>query len=214
MMLNVLGRNNSSNVQKVLWALEEMGVDYSREDYGGPFGKTKDDYYLSLNPNSVVPTIIDEGANDDGSDFVLWESNACVRYLAAKHSMGNLCPASATVRASADRWMDWQHTTVAPPITPVFWGLIRTAPEDRDLDAIEAGRVGTQTALARLDAQLADNTFVNGETFTMADIPLGIMVYRWFTMDIKRADMPNLSRYYGQLGERKPFQDTVMIGLT
>ncbi len=213
-MLRVLGRNNSSNVQKVLWAIEEIGIDYEREDYGGPFGKTRDAAYLALNPNSVVPTIIDEGAADDGRDFVLWESNACVRYLCAKHSMGALCPSSATQHASADRWMDWQQTTVAPAITPVFWGLIRTPPEERDADAIEAGRIGTYEALKILDTQLADNAFVNGEVFSMADIPIGIMVYRWFTMDIERPDLPNVSRYFETLSKRDAFAKVIMIGLT
>lgn len=206
-MLEILGRNNSSNVQKVLWAVEELGIDYNRTDYGGAFGKTKDDAYLSMNPNSVVPTINDEG-------FILWESNVCVRYLCAKHSLGDLCPEDPQHRALCDKWMDWQQTTVGPPITPVFWGLIRTEPQDRDHALIDKSRDALEGVLERLDHHLASNEFVGGDRFTMADIPLGIMVYRWFTLDIKRKEMKNLSRWYTGLTEREPFKKTIMIGLT
>jgi len=206
-MLKILGRNNSSNVQKVLWAVEEIGIDYEREDYGGVFGKTKDDAYLSMNPNSVVPTIVD-------GDFVLWESNACVRYLCAKHSRGNLCPDDPQHYALCDKWMDWQQTTVGPPITPVFWGLIRTEPEDRDHDLINKSRDALEVVLQRMDNHLASSEFMGGDRFTMADIPLGIMVYRWFTLDIERKEMTNLSRWYESLTARKPFEKTIMIGLT
>lgn len=206
-MLEILGRNNSSNVQKVLWAVEELGIDYKRTDYGGAFGKTTDDAYLAMNPNSVVPTI-----NDDG--FILWESNVCVRYLCAKHSLGNLCPEDLQHRALCDKWMDWQQTTVGPPITPVFWGLIRTEPEDRDHALIDKSRDALEGVLERLDSHLGSNEFVGGDRFTMADIPLGIMVYRWFTLDIKRKEMKNLSRWYTALTEREPFRKTIMIGLT
>jgi len=206
-MIKVLGRNNSSNVQKVLWALEEMAVDYEREDYGGPFDNTKDDAYRSLNPNSVVPTIIDD-------DFVLWESNACVRYLASKFGTGSLCPSDPQIRAAADRWMDWQQTTVAGPITPVFWGLIRLPEEQRDAQLIARSRDDLETVLGILDQHLKDRQYVAGDEFTMGDIPVGIMVYRWFNLDIKRAPLSALEAWYKRLLAREAFVKTVAIGLT
>lgn len=206
-MIKVLGRNNSSNVQKVLWALEEIGVDYQREDYGGAFGKVNEPDYLALNPNSVVPTIIDDG-------FVLWESNACVRYLAAKYSAGNLWPDDPQICANADRWMDWQQTSVSGPITPVFWGLIRLKPEQRDMQLISESRDKLEIVLGILDQHLTANNYVAGETFSMGDIPLGIMVYRWFNLDIERKSMPSLESWYSRLLEREAFIKTVAIGLT
>src|SRR5258708_18510526 len=130
-MLRVWGRVNSINVQKVLWVLEELRVPYERLDAGMAFGVVNDPFYVKMNPNSRVPTIYDDG-------FVLWESNAIVRYLAAKHGAGSLCPSDPKRRADSDRWMDWASNHIGPAITPVFWGLIRTSPDKRNMAQIGA----------------------------------------------------------------------------
>src|SRR4029453_14937864 len=135
-MLKVWGRNTSSNVQKVIWGLAEMKIPFERIDVGGAFGKTKDEFYLKMNPNSLVPTLEEE----DG--FTMWESNSITRYLAAKHSARVLEPADLKTRARAQMWMDWQLSVMAPAITPVFWGLLRHPPSDPrprpDVDGLAA----------------------------------------------------------------------------
>jgi len=206
-MLKILGRNNSSNVQKVLWALGELDLEYTRDDIGGPFGGNRETNYLIMNPNGLVPTLID-------GDTVLWESNVIVRYLARKYAPNSLLPDSLTDLARAEQWMDWQQTVVAPAHFPVFWGLIRTAPEDRDLDAINNGRDRFEQVMTILDHHLSDSAFVGGENLSMADIPVGIMVYRWFTLDIERMELPSLHRWYQRLADRPAYKDNVMIGLT
>jgi glutathione S-transferase len=206
-MLKILGRNNSSNVQKTLWALGELGLEYTRDDIGGPFGGNRETAYLSMNPNGLVPTLID-------GDTILWESNVIVRYLVRKFAPNSLLPDSLTDLARAEQWMDWQQTVVSPAVFPVFWGLIRTAPKDRDLDAIRDGRDRLEQVMTILDHHLSDSAFVGGESLSMADIPLGIMVYRWFTLDIERTELPSLYRWYQQLADRPAFKDNVMIGLT
>ena len=206
-MLKILGRKNSSNVQKVIWACDEMNLPFEREDIGGPFGRNKDPAYLALNPNGTVPTIIEDG-------FVLWESNAIVRYLASQHGLGTLCPKDARERAHADQWMDWQQTVVNPAIFPIFFNLIRLKPEERDMNAVKAGRDKLAAALAILDRHLAKNSFVVGPRFSMGDIPLGIITYRWFTMEIERESFSALKGWYDRIAERSAFRKNIMIGLT
>ena len=184
-MLTIHGRTNSSNVQKVLWVLRELDVPFERRDAGGAFGVVDTPEYKAMNPNSRVPTMEEDG-------FVLWESNAIVRYLAGRHGAGTLCPEDPQVRADADRWMDWQQTTVAPQITPIFWNLVRTPEPDRDPAAIEAGRIGMIPLMQIMDRHLSAKSFLVGDRLTMDDIPLGVMTYRWLTLIDDRPAMPNL----------------------
>ncbi|MFQ5995026.1 MAG: glutathione S-transferase family protein [Acidiferrobacterales bacterium] len=206
-MLKILGRNTSSNVQKVLWCCHELSLGFEREDIGGPFGKNREPEYLALNPNGTIPTVID-------GDLVLWESNSIVRYLAAKHGDGTLYPSDLGARAKSDRWMDWQLSVVVPVINPVFFGLIRTPPEKRDQTAIAAARDKLASAMTILDSELEKTEFVAGSAFTVGDIPVGIMTYRWFTLEIEREDLPNVERWYERLTQRPGFEKHVMTGLT
>ena len=146
-MLKIWGRNNSSNVQKAMWAVGELGLAHERIDVGGAFGKTKEEPYISMNPNSLVPTLEEDG-------FILWESNSIIRYLARKHG-GALEPADPKARAIASQWMDWMLTVCAPAIHPLFWGIIRTPPEKQDHAKIAEARDKTAAALRMLDTQLA-----------------------------------------------------------
>ena len=202
-MLKIIGRSTSSNVQKVLWICGEMGISFDREDLGGPFGGNDKPEYRALNPNGKVPTIIDD-------EFVLWESNSCTRYLAAKYAPGTLYPDDLTARADAERWMDWQIATVSPTLVPVFWGMVRTAPEDRDLKAIEVARKKLSGNIAIMDTQLSNSTYLAGNIFTVGDVPLGITAYRWFNMEIEREPYINVQRWYDLLCDRPAFQEHVM----
>ena len=199
-MLKIWGRNTSSNVQKVIWALGEMKIPFERIDVGGAYGKTKEPFYLAMNPNSLVPTLEEE----DG--FTLWESNSVVRYLAGKHG-GTLEPKDAKVRAKASQWMDWQLSVMGPAITPVFWGLVRTPPEKRDQAAIDAGKEKTTAACKILDAQLGKTRFVAGEDFSYGDIPVGVMTRRYMELVPERPKMANLERWYGEIAQRPAFKE-------
>ncbi|MGI8910854.1 MAG: glutathione S-transferase family protein [Rubrobacteraceae bacterium] len=205
--LQIWGRANSINVQKVLWCCDELGLEYERIDAGGPFGRTRDPEYLAMNPNGLVPTISDDG-------FTLWESNAIVRYLAAKHGVGTLCPEDLRERADADRWMDWQLGTIWAAMRPVFLGLVRTPPEERDEAAIEEGRQRTIEAWDILETHMEGRDHALGDRFTMADIPLGVSIYRWFQLPIERPAIPNLEAYHERLAERPAFRERVMLPLT
>ncbi len=202
-MLRIIGRKTSSNVMKVLWACAELGLDFEREDLGGPFGGNDSPEYQALNPNGRVPTIVED-------DFVLWESNSIVRYLAHQHGNGTLWPTDARTRARGERWMDWQLSVMSPAMVPVFWGLVRTPEAERDMAAIGTARDGLAGAMAILDRYLGETEFVAGPDFTVGDIPVGIATYRWFALPIEREDYANLGRWYGALTERAGYQEHIM----
>ena len=206
-MLIIWGRDNSVNVQKALWFCEEAGVAYERRDAGLNFGVVNTDTYRALNPNGLVPTIDDDG-------FILWESNAVVRYLASKHSNGALYPENLQARARADQWMDWSNTTFWPTIRPLFLGLIRTEPSKRDSTLIEQQRVATANICKTLDAHLSRNEFMGGDQFSIGDMPLGCSLWRWFAMPVERPPTPNLERWFAQLKERPAFRKVVLHPLT
>ncbi len=202
-MLKIIGRKTSSNVMKVLWACAELGLDFEREDLGGPFGGNESPEYLALNPNGRVPTIVED-------DFVLWESNSIVRYLAHEHGNGTLWPTDARTRARGERWMDWQLSVMSPAMVPVFWGLVRTPEAERDMAAIGKARDGLAGAMAILDRYLGETEFVAGPNFTIGDIPVGIGTYRWFALPIEREDYANLERWYAALTERAGYREHIM----
>ena len=206
-MLIVWGRDNSVNVQKVLWFCEETEVAYDRRDAGLQFGLVGTPEYRSMNPNGLVPTIDDDG-------FVLWESNVIVRYLAAKHARGSLWPEDPRQRARADQWMDWSNTTFWPTIRPLFLGLIRTPPEKRDAAILEQQRVATVGICKTLDAHLERNAYMAGDELTIGDIPLGCALWRWFALDVDRPETPNLQRWFDRLSERPAFTKIVLHPLT
>jgi glutathione S-transferase len=206
-MLKVWGRATSSNVQKVMWCIDELGLERERVDLGGPFGGNRDPAYLALNPNGLVPTI-------DDDDFVLWESNAITRYLAAKHSMGGLMPADPAARADAERWMDWQMGSVAHPHFQVFFNKVRAKPGERDDAAIAAGRAKQIELYGFVEARLADRASLMGDRLTIADIPLGIMAYRWFSLVDDRPAMPRFEAWYQRLTDRPAFRANVMLPLS
>jgi glutathione S-transferase len=204
LMIKIWGRNNSINVQKVMWALGELKLEHTRLDAGGAFGKTKEATYLAMNPNALVPTL----EEDDG--FILWESNSVVRYLAAKHDKaGALEPKDMKARALASQWMDWQLSVANPAITPVFWNLIRTPPEKRDHNVIETQTKKTIEAMAMLDTQLGKTAYVAGDAFSYGDIPVGCVCNRFVKLIKERPSMPNLDRWFSAISSRQPFKNHV-----
>jgi glutathione S-transferase len=180
-MLRVWGRNNSINVQKVLWCCEELGLEYERIDAGGSFG---------------------------GTD-TLWESNAIVRYLARRYGEGALWPEDLRAEAGAERWMDWQQTAVWTHMRPVFLGLVRTPEEERDNTLIENSTRQLTGDWRLLDEQLRRTEYVCGGSFTAADIPLGVSAHRWFNLPVERPEVPGVEAWYRRLLERAAFRKTV-----
>jgi glutathione S-transferase len=206
-VLSIWGNADSVNVQKVLWCCEEIGLAYQRIDAGRAFGVVDTPRFRALNPNGLVPTIDDDG-------FVVWESNAIVRYLAAKHAPGTLWPTDVRARADADRWMDWTNSTLWPTMVPLFRGFMRTPVHQRDSGAIEVARQESLEVLQILDAQLATSDFVGGKTFTMGDVAVGCAVWRWMALPIERPSLVHVQRWFDTLATRAAYCKVVMQPLT
>ena len=202
-MLEIWGRPYSSNVIPVIWTANELGLKYALQLAGGSFGKLDTQQYAQINPNRMIPAIRD-------GNFALWESNAIVRYLCDRYGADNLSPGDTQTRAIADQWMEWSASKAFTPVIYLFFATVRTQPADRDLAKIAALRDEANEALIILDAHLADRPYVCGDSFTMGDIPLGCVAYRYFNVDVDRPSLPNVEAWYQRLAERAPYRDHVM----
>ena len=188
-MLKIWGRISSINVRKVVLAAQWLEIPFQRIDAGHEFGIVKTPDYLAKNPNALVPLI------EDG-DFQLWESNVIVRYLCAKHSPGKLYPQELAARFDAERWMDWQQTTLNPAGRPAFIQLVRTPADKRDAQLVAQSVAATEPLMALLDAHLSRRAFMAGDAFTMADIPIACELDRWRSLPLERPARPHLERWY------------------
>lgn len=198
--VTIWGRTNSVNVQKVLWCLQELDLAYERIDAGMAFGKNREPDYLAMNPNGRVPTLVD-------GDFVLWESNSIMRYLVRAHRpQSSLYPQTPKVRSGVDRWLDWTLSTLQPVDRPVFWALVRTPAEQRDMTAIQKDADAEAEQWRIVDAQLSTRRYIEGDDFTLADIALGAYARRWFGVEgITKPTFANLERWYAQFANRAGF---------
>ena len=204
MAITFYGRATSDNVQKAKWMLEETGQAFDHIELGGKFGGLDDPEFLKLNPHGKVPVLQD-------GETVVWESNAIVRYLAATYSAGNLWPEDPADRAAADQWMEWGQTRLYPDSNRLFWLNVRTPKADQDQQEIADTLARVNACYATLEQQLQGQDFVAGNHLTIADIPTGATLYRYFSMDIKRPSLPNIGEWYKRLCAREPYQSAVMI---
>ena len=202
--MKLYGRLSSCNVQKAVWTLEELGLSYERVDAGGQFGGLDTPGFLAMNPHGRVPVLVD-------GDSVVWESDAIIRYLTARYGSGDLWPQDAAERAGADAWMAWTAAKLYPDWIALFWKLVRTPEPARDVEVIAQHHAAAVAAFAVLDRHLAGRDYVAADHLTMADIPAGMMLYRWFEMDINRPDMPNVEAWYARLRTRPAYRSSICI---
>jgi glutathione S-transferase len=199
-VIKVLGRPNSINVRKVLWLCDELGLAIEREDWGREYRSTDDPAFRALNPNGLVPVLLDD-------DFVLWESNSICRYLAARERRADLLPTELRGRAQVEQWMDWQATELNGAWRYAFHALARRSPAHADPAAIASSIDAWNQRMTLLDAQLArTGAHVTGAGFTLADIVLGLSTHRWFALPIERPRLPAVEAYYERLTLRDGFR--------
>ncbi len=204
-MATIWGRATSSNVQIAMWAAAEVGLDTQRIDVGGAFGGTDSPEYRSMNPNGLIPVLKD-------GDVVMFESAAILRYLGAQYGSAAFWPEQPKVRANLDTWAEWTKTTLCPVlIYQVFWTLIRTPKAQRDPDLLEAQITELGRLMGMAASELGDKAFLGGEDLSFADVMFGHTLYRYFTLEIERPDLPNLQAYYDRLQSRPQYREHVMI---
>ncbi len=202
-MLRIWGRLSSINVQKVVWCARELHLDHERIDIGVAQGDLDTEAYVRLNPNRMIPVIEDfRGTDVGGEPFVLWESNAIVRYLCARYGEGTLWPEDVKARASADRWMDWQTTTFSPAMVAAFLNRVRVPAAQRDEAAVAASCQRTEPLAALLDQALAGREFIGGDRLTMADISLACAAHRWMGTPVPHEPRPELERWLAAMRAR------------
>lgn len=206
-MLTIWGRPNSVNVQKVLWIADELGLTYEHKLAGGPHGGNTSPEYKKMNPTGLVPTLMDH-------DYVIWESNSIVRYLAAKYGTGELWPNDPAERGRADRWMDWMSTALGGPMATLFLNYIRMPEDKRDYTAIEKALTEVTPRWTLLDQHLGQHEYVAGRRFTMGDIPVGAIAWRWFNLPLERPSLPNLTRWSEALLRRPAYDKWIAKPMT
>ncbi len=205
-MLQVWGRRTSSNVQSVMWCIGELGLDYKRYDVGQRFGGTDTPEFAAMNPNRLVPVL------QDGDNKPLWESGAILRYLANRYASGPFWPEELVARTEVDRWAEWSKITVASAFTgPIFWRVVRTPKAKQDPAAIRQAVKAFERVLMIAGKQLREHRYLAGPDFTLADIQFGHVLYRYFEIEIERANLPAIRRYYDALTERPAYQEHVMV---
>ncbi|MDH1128026.1 glutathione S-transferase family protein [Enterobacter sp. GD03975] len=208
-MITLWGRNNSTNVKKVLWTLEELDLPFKQVMAGLEFGVNKDADYLAMNPNGLVPLL-----RDDETDATLWESNTIVRYLAAQYGQGRLWVENPAQRAQGEKWMDWANQTLSPTHRVILMGLIRTPEADRDYPAIHAAQDACESLFAMMDDELAKQTWFSGDAFGVGDIAVAPFVWNLTNMGLSWTLRPHLERWIQQLSERPAYRNVVMIPVT
>jgi glutathione S-transferase len=204
-MLTIWGRRSSFNLQKVMWLVGEMQLEHQHIELGGQFGGLDTPEFRAMNPHGKVPVIEDSGT-------VVWESHAILRYLAARYGKDSFWHDDPAERSLSDRWMDWSETTLQPDfLVGVFWGFYRTPEAKRDMLSIKRRLELCSRHFTLLDRHLAERAFMLGDGLTLADIPIGTNLYRYFNLEIDRPSIPNVEAWYKRLQDRNAYRQHVMV---
>lgn len=205
MTLKIWGRRSSLNVQKVMWLVGELDISFEHLPAGGDLGGLSEPSFLALNPHGRVPVIQD-------GEVVVWESQAILRYLAATYGRDSFWSDSPARRSQFDRWMDWSQSSFQPDfLNGVFWGFYRTPEHLRDMRAVKIKIERCSTYMRLLDRVLAERPFLASDKMSLADIPIGTSLYRYFNLNIDRPDVPHVEAWYARLQQRPAYREHVMI---
>lgn len=204
-MLQIWGRANSINVQKVMWAVGELGLEHVHHNVGGNAGGLDTPEFIAMNPHRTIPVIDDNGT-------VVWESGAVLRYLTAKYGSGGLWPEDPAERAAVDQWAEWTHTTLQPYFLRLFQAVAKTPQRNQNVQRVLNISQRVEALYQRLEARLEGRSFIAGDRFTFGDIPAGSTLYRYYKMDVPgRPALPNVMAWHERLREREAYRQHVEV---
>jgi glutathione S-transferase len=203
-MIEVWGRKNAYNVQKVIWTLHELKLDYLHHDVGSTPGDLETDEFLAINPHARIPVVLDQNE-------YIWESNTIIRYLSSVYGMKSLWIECPVLRTHAERWMDWEIATLQPDFIDLFWSYYRSPEMKRDTDKIANSQMRCELHLQKLNQHLHQQPYIAGEKFSMGDIPCATCLYRYFSMGLSVDKPKYILSWYNRLSERKAFQHSIMV---
>ncbi len=204
MGIELWGRKNAYNVQKIFWVLQELELEFTHHDVGSLPGQLGTPEFLALNPHARIPVVKDNGV-------IVWESNTILRYLAARYGTGSLLPEAPLERSYVERWMDWELSKLQPDFIKLFWGYYRTPSESRDQAAIAVAQQQCSNHFDQLDRQLGGQSYLAGKSFTTGDISCAVCLYRYFEMGLKVKQPVHVMHWYRRLSERPAFRNTIMV---
>ncbi len=203
-MIRVWGRRSSSNVQKVLWTLGEIDLPFKRETVGGSFGGNREADFLRMNPNGLIPVILD-------GDVTMFESNAIVRYLSARYRAGVLRPTEPKALALAEQWMEWQQSTFSPPVSTIFWNAARVPAAQKNAAAVAEAEKQARAALMIADQHLSKHDWFAGDSFSFGDIVMGVMYWRYLGVSSSVIDVPQVQDWCEAIKKRKAFRQHINL---
>jgi glutathione S-transferase len=205
-MLTIWGRQTSSKAQALMWCVGELGLAYERIDIGHRFGSNDTPEFLAMNPNGTVPVV------HDGDGPPMWETGAILRALCQRHGNDPFWPSDQDASTTVDMWAEWAKINVTLGFTaPVFWRVVRTAPDKRDAGSIKAAVESLAKRLEIAEKRLASRAFLTSDDFTLADIQFGHVLYRYYDIDIERAELPGLRAYFDLLTAQTAYREHVMV---
>lgn len=217
MAIRLWGRPTSTNTQRVLWTLAELGLPCEFTLASGttgpdgyvwqghkPYGFVDTPEYRAMNPNGTIPVLVD----DDG--FVIWESLAIVQYLARKYAPERLLGGSDEAFARAFQWMAWTNHALEPTMHTLIMHRERLPKEKRSEEAVEAARQDALKKLAIMEGRLSQAPYLAGDTFSIGDIPAGIAIQRFRHFKLEHPPFPAVKAWITRLEEREGFRKHVL----
>ncbi|NWK96153.1 glutathione S-transferase [Sphingobium lactosutens] len=200
-MLELL-TSETPNGWKVSILLEELGVPYKVTPISLTDRVQKQDWYVALNPNGRIPTLVDH----DAGDFAIFESGAILLYLAEK--FGRFIPSDTQDRSRVIQWVMWQMSGLGPMMGQAT--VFNRYFDEKLPSVIDRYVRESQRLFGVMDARLAEADYLVGD-YSIADIACFPWVrgHDWAGVDM--SGFPNLQRWFDRISARPAVQRGLLV---